>query len=561
MKTPKAKTTSLKIIAILLPVFAIFIIELILRLFDFGYSTKVFLEEKSKNGQPFLYLNPDITKKYFTYTANSTIGNKEYFPKVKPNNTFRIFVLGESTTIGYPYGYNGTFSRMLKYKLQFSYPNTNFEVINLGITAINSYAILDFTRAIVNCQPDAVLVYMGHNEYYGALGAGSSNRLGINPAFVNFLITAKKLKVVQAFMLGYGKIMTLAHKDATNQYQNLMKRMAQQKVPLNSKLYKAGASQFTANLEKILKTYQKHKVPVFISTLASNEKDQVPFISETTNSQVNNAWKQYYSKALQQLKDNETDSAFEALSRANAIDSSYALIQYHIGKISYDRGNYAYAKKCFFNAKELDLLRFRAPDEFNAIIKKQAEKYNAHLIDSYKQLQMNSPHAIIGENFMLEHLHPNIAGHFVIANTFFASLQNVIKSDKCGLDETEYRRSYPLTTVDSIKGAIQISMLKEGWPFNEKPATGISEKSTYEAKIAGAYAVKQINWHQAMAMLWDYYEKTQNIQGLLKISEAFILEYPYESRYYIKASELCHKVGNTFKANFYLNKSQECCSN
>jgi Tfp pilus assembly protein PilF len=35
-------------------------------------------------------------------------GNSEPFKKIKDENTCRIFVLGESTTIGYPYFHNGS---------------------------------------------------------------------------------------------------------------------------------------------------------------------------------------------------------------------------------------------------------------------------------------------------------------------------------------------------------------------------------------------------------------------------------------------------------------------
>src|ERR1019366_3102445 len=63
----------------------------------------------------------------------------------KPANTYRIFILGESAARGElepPYAA----SRYLETLLDKRFPNTHFEVVNLGITAINSHVILPIAR-------------------------------------------------------------------------------------------------------------------------------------------------------------------------------------------------------------------------------------------------------------------------------------------------------------------------------------------------------------------------------------------------------------------------------
>jgi lysophospholipase L1-like esterase len=64
------------------------------------------------------------------------------------------------------------FSREVADALRDVLPSDTVEVVNLGIAATNSYAILDFSREIIDQHPDAVMIYAGHNEYYGALGVG-----------------------------------------------------------------------------------------------------------------------------------------------------------------------------------------------------------------------------------------------------------------------------------------------------------------------------------------------------------------------------------------------------
>ena len=72
--------------------------------------------------------------------------------------------------MGFPYPNNISFQRMLKYQLQKTNPDKDIEIINLALTAINSYTFYDFAQELVHFEPDAIFIYGGHNEYYGALG-------------------------------------------------------------------------------------------------------------------------------------------------------------------------------------------------------------------------------------------------------------------------------------------------------------------------------------------------------------------------------------------------------
>lgn len=70
--------------------------------------------------------------------------------------------------MGFPYPNNISFQRMLKYQLQKTNPDKDIEIINLALTAINSYTFYDFAQELVHFEPDAIFIYGGHNEYYGA---------------------------------------------------------------------------------------------------------------------------------------------------------------------------------------------------------------------------------------------------------------------------------------------------------------------------------------------------------------------------------------------------------
>ena len=174
-----------KIIAVALPFAILILIEVLLRLAGYGNDLRLF---KTDETGKFYYLNPQIGKRYFTQEINATNGNMDFFKKEKSPGTLRIFVLGSSTALGFPYMYNGAFPRMLKYRLQRHYPELDIEMVNLSMSAINSYAVLDMAKEISGYDPDAVLIYTGQNEYHGTLGVASSSRFGSHPFVMNLFL-------------------------------------------------------------------------------------------------------------------------------------------------------------------------------------------------------------------------------------------------------------------------------------------------------------------------------------------------------------------------------------
>src|SRR4030042_7193182 len=163
---------------IFMPLVLLLLLELFLRIIKYGDNFNLFIDFPNKNLSGYRYMNPIIGKKYFQKLEYTTPCG-DLFLKKKPKNGFRVFVMGSSTVIGFPYHHNVMFSRILQERLQDSYPGKKVEVINTAITAVNSFTLLDFINDVLDEDPDAILIYAGHNEFYGAFGIGSveqSNR-------------------------------------------------------------------------------------------------------------------------------------------------------------------------------------------------------------------------------------------------------------------------------------------------------------------------------------------------------------------------------------------------
>ena len=503
-----------KILAILLPVIILVMIEGLLRLSGYGYNTQLFVT--SENNKSFSVINRDISKKYFTISENATTGNHDEFYTQKKSGTLRFFVLGASSSIGYPYGRNGSFPRMLKYRLQFEYPESTIEIINLSLTAINSYTLADFARQVVDQQPDGILVYAGHNEYYGALGVASTSRLGSNPAMIRTMLFAKNLKLVQ-WLSGVVASFSKSDQHRTDPNMTLMQQMAAGKeVSYESDLFFAGIEQFDQNMQYMLRIFQKKHIPVFIGTLVSNLGGQKPL-----------------------GEDSMAHSAFQA------------------GEAALLEGNVENASHQYFLAKEYDDLRFRAPEAMNKKIHGNASTFsNVRVVDVQNVFESSSQHGIIDRGLILEHVHPNLEGYRLMSDAFYLSLKEILPT--ANDNELSYMVNpddYPLTAFDTIYGDLTVRILKSLWPFNEKVSSLLP--NTMEHRIAAMFMEKKINWVEAMKRLYEGYLRENNYDKALRILEGMCLELPHNVAFINQTAVMCQKMDENKKAYFYFLKELE----
>ncbi len=517
----RRKVFLFKIGAILFALCIIVAFEFALRLVDYGTDYSLVIQDSSDDSK--VMINPQVSKKYFSNVSSATSGIPTSFDKKKNPSTTRIFILGASTGIGYPYRYNGGFHNWLDYGLQRSYPSQRFEIINLSLTAVNSYTLLDFTNQLVDYQPDAVLIYTGHNEYYGALGVASTNSLGNNPWLVNVFVKLKTFRMVQLISNSFSRIKN-SQKSDTMGNETLMKKMVKdQSIAYDSDVYKEGIHQFESNLAAILKTLDKQQIPTFLSTIVSNIKDVKPFVSDTLN------------------------------------HSMSAKEWFNTGKENYISGNFDGSKKAFIKAKELDMLRFRAPEQMNVIIDSMASNYsNVILVKSYDAFVKKSPQGIIGDELLLEHVHPNVKGYGILGFSFYKALlsSSLIKfQPEHNLNFNEFYDQMPITVLDSVTGNYEILMLKEGWPYYEAIPKVQSDSLSIPEVIAGRLAIQTINWDDASKSLFQHYSENGDDENALKVLEAVALKHRTNATFFEQAGTISAKLGQSQKTAFLYKKA------
>lgn len=427
------------IITLLFPLILLGLVEGALRLLGPDTSLPLFVPARVGDGR-YLVANPQVGRRYFGVTESAPAPPAEFFTSRKPAHGFRLFVMGESTTAGFPYPRNGTFSRLLRDALHDVLPGDSVEVINLGIAATNSVALRDLAGEVVAAGPDAVLVYAGHNEYYGVLGAASARGGALAPVLVRASLQLQRLRIGMAVR----RLLEGSPGAASDSAPSFMEVLARDReVPLDGALFERGAAQYAGNLAALLSTFRRAGIPVFVASQASNVRDQSPFASPA-NGEAGSAWA----------------TAHAALAQG---DSTGA------------RGGFA-------RARDLDVIRFRAPGRFTAIVREAVAQGEggARYVPVEERFAAAS-HGMPGRDLFLEHVHPNRTGVTLLARAFYDALDSADflgrRADRSRFRGWEaYQGGAALTPFDERVAFHTVQTLVTRWPF-----VPVAEQRDYRA--------------------------------------------------------------------------------
>jgi lysophospholipase L1-like esterase len=512
------KNTIFWIITLAIPVILLVLVEMTFRLVGIGEIPPLF-KEVQINNENYLMPNRDFAQRYFKSTNVVPTASNDVFKQVKGPNTFRVFALGGSSMAGFPYHYNGMMSHVVRDVLEDGFPKKNIEVINLGISAINSYTIYDMLNEVLVQKPDLLLFYAGHNEYYGALGVGSSESISNYPALVRLYLNLQHLRTFVVFQESLASFIGLISGPPDKGNATLMEQMVkEQKIELDSDNYEAGINQFADNLNVIVAKSKEQNIPIILGSLVSNLKDFAPFIS---------------------LGEGENNAAF-------IFDKAQEALANNEG---------VKAKELFTRAKDLDALRFRAPSELNKIIAQTAQKYQMPTADIESIFTAFSPKNIADNALMLEHLHPNTKGYFLLgwayANEVTKHLQknNADWQQSNVKSQSQYEQMMALSSYDKRVAAYRIASIQAGWPFQE-PGVNLPYLNKFPIQsLSDSLALEnflgKVNWQATKEQLASHYLGQQQLDLALLELNGILRAFPWRVDVLEKKASILNEQGNS----------------
>jgi tetratricopeptide (TPR) repeat protein len=525
-------------ITLALPVVILMFMEIILRVVHYGPDLSLFTTEVF-NGRTYHIMNPSVKNRYFYRVKFMPSTSPDYFLVPKPQGTYRVFCLGASTTVGFPYYFNVSFSTALRERLRRIFPDRKIEVINIGMTATNSYTSLDMAREAVAYEPDLFILYDGHNEFYGALGASSREGFG-GSRFISHLYL--KLIHVRTFLLlrdAYAAITNLLSPDhQVDPSLTMMEKLAQGRyIALGSKEYNDCLSSFRANLEDLRDLCLKKNIPLIVGTQVSNLRDRAPFVSAEFPSALPGermAFQQSLNAGLAHLMNNNPDAALAAFRNAERMHPGHAETAYHVARSLDALGMKRDAEKAYIRARDLDELRFRTSTDFNEVLKTLDNGSLIACADMERAFRDESPDSLIGKELILEHLHPTVRGYFVLAREYarlmrarglFAPSSEWAARDT--IPEQTHWEQRTVTELDERIAQRRTEVLTSSWPFKEgESAVEAVPRSDTLALIADQVARARIYWHQAHYEAIQYYETRRDTRHIEREYRTIISQLP-----------------------------------
>ncbi|HTR80271.1 MAG TPA: tetratricopeptide repeat protein [Bacteroidota bacterium] len=537
--------------ALLIPILFFTLLEFSLRLFHYGSDLSLFIAE-TVNGKSYYTLNPSLKNRYFSGINFAPNPSPEFFLASKPPGAFRIFCLGESSTIGYPYWYNGAFPSFLRDRLKAVFPDRLIEVINLGITATNSYTVLDLSKDVMEYKPDLLIVYDGHNEFYGMLGTASNERVASARWITLLYLRMIHLRTFQLAKNTLDIMLTVLGKpqiDYAN-HTTLMEHVARGKnIPYGSDAYNAGYTVFRENLEELSDLCRSRNIPLFLSTQASNIRDQSPFVSNNSagiSPQQLEQFQQEYHQGMEFQSKGMLDSAVVCFRAGIAVDSLYADIHYRLARCLDVQGKRNEAFPEYIRARDYDELRFRTDSKFNDLIRSMGDHKDVFVADIGAVFESLSQDSLVGHNLILEHLHPNTRGHFYIAKEYARQMRahGLLASsegwEKCDTVSDDFLWAHRhVTDLDEILAARKTVYLTSFWPFSDQPSAIASVSETDTLKfIAEQFAHNQIDWATAHGRAIAFYLRRGDTVDAVHENETIIDQFPMDVASYLQLAQL-----------------------
>jgi len=407
-------------LALIVPTVLLVALEGVLRLGGYGYPTNLALEVPGRNSYG---TNLRFGWRFFPRTI-ARVPLLFSFPADKAPDIFRIFVLGASAAPGYPNG-SFSFSRILEVMLERQFPETNFEVINTSLAAINSHVVLPIARECAGYDPDLFIVYLGNNEVIGPHGIGSSatKRAGGLGA-IRWGIWLRTTRTGQLMQQLAEK---LSRQDEMLEQWGGMEMFTERQITPDDPDLQKVYDHFSRNLNDICAAAHGADSPVLLCTVPTNIWDSAPFASlhrtDLTAEQLAD-WENELANGQAAAAVGNQEEAEACFLRALQLDDRFAELHFFLGTTVLAQSDTVRAREFFHQARELDVLRFRADDRINQIIRDLASSDTddtIHLVDAERLFNDFGPDLQLPprQRRFYEHVHLTFDGNYELARCVF----------------------------------------------------------------------------------------------------------------------------------------------
>jgi len=505
-----------RLFTLLFPFAVLFLLEMSLRVFAPSLDSPL-VREAAVDTVRMLQINRAYLERYFP-------ANAPLLPELKPSlirerkGTFRVFCIGESSMFGTPYELSATIPALVRKQLRHLFPSLDIEVVNLGASAVNSNVIADMAPDLAALRPHVVLLYLGHNEFYGPDGVGAPWIEKQLPFLTPLKYSARSLRIVRLMQRGLAEL----GKGTPDAERNLMKQVSRgATVESGSAEEIRVLGRFRDNLRKIIRAFRDGGSEVIASDVTSNLMFP-PFISRATHEDI--------PPLLTSGKASEARLRLTSLRETEGAD---AFTDYWLGRTDIALGDTAEGAGELRRARDEDLLKFRAPSRTDSVIHSVCADEGVPCIAADSLFAAHSPGGIPGGTLFWEHLHPTARGYDLISREFVGEMlklrvvpQGTVTPALLPFDAD----SLTLSWLDLAYGEISVRALTGRWPFTDfsSPSPLLDSADPTERKFVTDVYMKTTGWTDACLQFAAYEQNAGRPREALRTYGALVEEYPFE---------------------------------
>ena len=375
-----------------------------------------------------LFVLNESAGRYEIPKSRQTHFQPESFAAKKPAREFRIFVLGGSTVQGRPWSIETSFTTWLELNLNATDSSRNFEVINCGGVSYASYRLVPILQEVLRYQPDLIIFCEGHNEFLEDRSYDSIKR---TPAWLAWP-QRQVLRLRTYNMLRSGVLRMTGGNAAATPARVTLGPEADARLDWKDGIAKYHRDQqwqddviahFELNLRRIATIADAADVPLIFVSPVSNLQ-WAPFKPEH-RSDITPAELQEFDALLtdaSQQFGSDLPEALQRLQLAAAIDDQHAGVHYELGTCLLELGRLEEARAALIQAKELDVCPLRMLEPMKEAIQAIAAETGTPLVDAETLVAAHSRRGFPDRQWLVDHVHPTIEGHQLIADAIAAKL-------------------------------------------------------------------------------------------------------------------------------------------
>lgn len=400
----KRRRIVFRLIAILFPLLVLAGVEGYFRYRQWGVNTSLSLPHPHDPSSH--YLNP---KTDLAYCVSDLRGPEpRSFSLPKSPKKFRVVVVGASTVQGYPFPSELSFPRQMELILSKQIGNRDVEILNAGIVGLSTLPLADVVRQATQLQPDAIVMYEGHNEFYGVGGVAT------NAETTPWNMTLRRFRLIQALS------------NPENPQDELITRLPKQlEILADDPLVSQAEQRYERHLHQMADHCHHAGIPLLLCSVVSNVRDQSPLARERESQAVKTAigstgpidHTAFTIDRLEQIRDKLTELCEH--------DSSNALAHYRLAQTLELLNDPAAARAHYVLARDADACRYRAPSSFQKIVQRVTEQKRSSgvsFVDLVPAFDAEAKQAAPGQDLFLEHVHFTLEGHWLAARTMARSI-------------------------------------------------------------------------------------------------------------------------------------------